>query len=78
MRQGEAQGRDPGAAEERRLEALVEGVRQLGASPAGAREEVVGSQVGDGRQHRESERAADLLRGVDQPARETRLLLADT
>ena len=41
-------------------------------SPPAARHHVLGPRVGDRRQHGEAERAADLLRGVDQAARQAR------
>jgi hypothetical protein len=70
QRQDEAERRDGGAAEERRLEALVQRVRQPCRVASGACHDVGRARIGDRRQHRKPERAADLLRGVDQPARE--------
>ena len=58
------------AAEERRLEALVE----RRADPETPTR--VGARVRDRDEDREPERAADLLRGVDQPAGQARLVVA--
>ncbi len=76
QRQHQSECGDHRTAEERRLEALGESVRERGGVAPRRGHDVVGPGVGDRRQHGQPQRAADLLRGVDQPAREAGFLVA--
>src|SRR5204862_4131775 len=62
-------------AEERALESLSEGAVQVRCP---ARHRVIGSRRGDRGEHGQAERPADLLRGVDEPARQALLSLLDS
>ena len=73
--QDRADDREAGADEERDLEALGQGVRERGGVAARGPHQVVGAcEFAIDGEDREAERAADLLRRVDQPGREARLL----
>ena len=63
--------RETGTDQERPVEAL--GERDDVVVHAGV-EQALGAAVGDGREDRQTERAADLLRGVDQPGRQPGLV----
>src|SRR4051812_47562173 len=72
----DAQYCEPGTRGESGREALRERVRQLALRAVRRRHHVVRARGCDRRQHREPERSADLLRGVDQPGREPGVLVA--
>ena len=76
QRQHQAEYSDHCTAEECRLEALGQRVRQCCRAAVRRRHQVVRARVRDRRQHGQSQCAADLLRGVDQPARKAGFLLA--
>src|SRR3984885_1936953 len=69
----EAEGRDRGAAEEGGLEALGERVLQAGAGA----QQVFGVRGRQRGEHGQPQRTSHLLGGVDEPARQSRLLFLD-
>ena len=73
-REDRAEDREAGADDERALEALGERDRHATSPPAAS---VVGAAVGDRGEDRQAERAADLLRRVDQPGGQAGLVRLD-
>src|ERR671911_490246 len=73
-REDRAEHRERRAHDERDLEALGEGVGERRRVAARGLHQLVGARIRDGDEDGQAERAADLLRRVDEPGREPRLL----